>query len=89
MPTYDYRCLACGHDFEAFQKISDPPRARCPRCGKTRSQRRISAPQFILRGNGFYVNDSKSPAPAAKESPKPSAPAAKDAANPAGTPAKK
>jgi predicted nucleic acid-binding Zn ribbon protein len=23
MPTYDYRCPQCGHEYEAFQKISD------------------------------------------------------------------
>ena len=37
MPTYEYVCQKCGHRFELFQKITDPPRKRCPECrGKVR-----------------------------------------------------
>ena len=34
MPTYDYKCDACGHGFERFQGMSEPPLRKCPQCGK-------------------------------------------------------
>jgi len=33
MPTYDYRCDACGHEFELFQSMKDNPKRKCPECG--------------------------------------------------------
>lgn len=57
MPTYDYRCPQCGHEYEAFQKISDQTRAKCPQCG-TRGERRITGGAGIhFKGSGFYVTD--------------------------------
>ncbi|MEO0107734.1 MAG: zinc ribbon domain-containing protein, partial [candidate division WOR-3 bacterium] len=32
MPTYEYRCEKCLNEFEQFQRITDPPVKRCPRC---------------------------------------------------------
>ncbi len=59
MPTYDYRCPQCGHDYEAFQKISDRTRAKCPECG-TRGKRRITGGAGIhFKGPGFYITDYK------------------------------
>ena len=34
MPTYEYRCAACEHEFEEFQSITARVRRKCPRCGK-------------------------------------------------------
>ncbi|MDR1838413.1 MAG: zinc ribbon domain-containing protein, partial [Treponema sp.] len=34
MPTYEYECKDCGHGFEVFQAMSDPPLKECPQCGK-------------------------------------------------------
>ena len=34
MPTYEYRCNACGHEFEQFQSITADPIKVCPKCGK-------------------------------------------------------
>ena len=34
MPTYDYECDACGHEFELFQSITEPVQKKCPKCGK-------------------------------------------------------
>jgi len=34
MPIYDYKCLECGHEFEEFARISDPPATGCPTCGQ-------------------------------------------------------
>lgn len=62
MPTYEYRCPACGRDFELFQRMSDPPGAPCPDCGKT-AERLISAGGGLLfRGEGFYITDYRSDA---------------------------
>jgi putative FmdB family regulatory protein len=60
MPTYDYECLKCGHRFEVFQKMTDKPRKRCPKCrGKLR--RLVgSGAGMIFKGSGFYVTDYRS-----------------------------
>jgi putative FmdB family regulatory protein len=60
MPTYDYECLKCGHRFEIFQKMTDRPRKRCPKCrGKVR--RLVgSGAGMIFKGTGFYVTDYRS-----------------------------
>ncbi len=55
MPTYEYACRDCGHAFEEIHKISDPPIATCPKCGKDTAQRLISQGNFILKGSGWYV----------------------------------
>jgi len=59
MPTYEYVCDACGHEFEEVQKISDPPIDRCPKCKKRKAHRLISQGNFILKGGGWYVTDYK------------------------------
>jgi putative FmdB family regulatory protein len=59
MPTYDYRCPACGHEFEKFEKMNATSRARCPSCGK-RAERVISGGAGLLfKGSGFYITDYK------------------------------
>lgn len=60
MPLYEYECSACKFYVEALQKISDPPIAKCPSCGKDTMQRLISAPVFRLKGAGWYETDFKS-----------------------------
>ncbi|MCD6415920.1 MAG: zinc ribbon domain-containing protein [Planctomycetes bacterium] len=58
MPTYDYKCLACGHEFEAFQNITSAPLKECPKCGKPELKRLIGAGAgIIFRGSGFYATD--------------------------------
>jgi len=60
MPTYEYRCTACRHDFEKFQRMSEEPVAVCPVCGKN-AQRRLSAGAGLLfKGSGFYITDYRS-----------------------------
>lgn len=60
MPTYEYACDSCGHDFEVVQKMSDPAVDVCPECGK-RVRRVLSGGLGIsFKGSGFYVNDSGS-----------------------------
>ncbi len=60
MPTYDYRCKKCNHEFEAFHSMSDEPLKVCPRCKKHSLQRLIGAGAgIIFKGNGFYITDYK------------------------------
>jgi putative FmdB family regulatory protein len=54
MPTYEYRCNGCGHELEAFQKISEPALRECPACGKPELERLISASAFQLKGGGWH-----------------------------------
>jgi putative FmdB family regulatory protein len=61
MPTYDYRCGACGHEFEVFQSISEGRKRKCPRCKKPELERLIGHGAGILfKGGGFYQTDYRS-----------------------------
>lgn len=58
MPTYDYKCDACGHTFELFQSIKANPIKRCPACGKNKVKRLIgTGAGLIFKGSGFYITD--------------------------------
>src|SRR5438093_13446476 len=58
MPTYEYKCDACGHDFEKFQSITASPIRKCPKCGKAKVRRLISTGAgLIFKGSGFYITD--------------------------------
>ena len=60
MPTYDYRCSACGHEFEEFQSITAEPFVLCPHCGKNTLRRVLGAGAgMIFKGSGFYLTDYK------------------------------
>ena len=59
MPTYDYRCTACAHRFEARQSFHDDPVAQCPTCGE-KSERLITTVAVHFKGSGFYKTDYKS-----------------------------
>src|SRR5688500_16590124 len=61
MPTYDYKCDACGHAFEKFQGIKSPLLKRCPACGQNRLKRLIGTGSgVIFKGGGFYQTDYRS-----------------------------
>jgi putative FmdB family regulatory protein len=61
MPTYEYLCQDCSHEFEAFQTITEPPVEICPACGG-HVQRKISGGAgFLFKGSGFYITDYRSP----------------------------
>ena len=57
MPIYAYKCSECGHAKDVLQKISDAPLTVCPSCGKSTFSKQITAPQFQLKGSGWYVTD--------------------------------
>lgn len=61
MPTYDYECQACNHEFEAFQSMTADPLRKCPSCGKLKLQRLIgTGAGVIFKGGGFYETDYRS-----------------------------
>jgi putative FmdB family regulatory protein len=61
MPTYEYICRACGHEFEEFQSIKADPIAVCPKCRKKKVERKISGGgAVIFKGGGFYETDYRS-----------------------------
>jgi len=85
MPTYEYECLKCGRRFDLVQKMTEPPRKRCPRC-RGRVRRLVgTGAGMIFKGSGFYVTDYRSQSykdqkkkesgetPKVKDEPKPKA----------------
>jgi putative FmdB family regulatory protein len=78
MPTYEYSCEACGHDFEEMQSFSAEPLTKCPKCGKKKLRRLFGTGAAVLfKGSGFYETDYRS------ESYKSGEKAEKDATKPA------
>lgn len=68
MPTYEYLCTKCDHEFEKFQAMSDKPLTVCPtelcgmkKWGKGRVKKLIGAGAgLIFKGSGFYITDYRS-----------------------------
>jgi putative FmdB family regulatory protein len=61
MPTYDYVCDSCGHEFEAYEPITAEPRSDCPACKTQQLRRKIGAgAAIIFKGSGFYQTDYRS-----------------------------
>ena len=61
MPTYEYKCDACGHAFEKFQSMSSPTVKKCPVCGKLKVKRLLgTGAGLIFKGSGFYITDYRS-----------------------------
>ena len=61
MPTYDYVCDACKHEFEAFESIKSQPQTDCPECKAPKLRRKIGPGAAILfKGSGFYKTDYRS-----------------------------
>jgi putative FmdB family regulatory protein len=60
MPTYEYACPKCGHQFEQFQSMRDEPLKKCPKCKKTGLKRLVGGGAgLIFKGTGFYITDYK------------------------------
>ena len=68
MPTYEYLCSKCGHQFEKFQSIASEPLTICPKelCGQKKWGRGKIKKQIgagaglIFKGSGFYITDYRS-----------------------------
>ncbi|MBC7624633.1 MAG: zinc ribbon domain-containing protein [Aeromicrobium sp.] len=97
MPIYAYKCATCGHADDVMQKMSDDALTKCPACGAETYSKQVTAPNFALKGSGWYVTDfrggnkpaegaaatEKVAAPASSSESSPSTPAAPSAATPA------
>lgn len=59
MPTYEYECPKCGHTFDVFQKMSDKPSAKCPKCRASADRLIGMGSGIIFKGSGFYHTDYK------------------------------
>jgi putative FmdB family regulatory protein len=60
MPIYDYRCTACGHTFDHVQSHRDNPApAECPKCAQGPVLKFPSAPNFHLKGDGWFGRSKK------------------------------
>lgn len=67
MPTYEYKCDACGGNFEELQSILADPIKKCPLCGKNKARRLLGAGAgLIFRGSGFYTTDYRDKNPGEK-----------------------
>lgn len=61
MPTYDYLCDVCEHEFELFQSISESIKKKCPECGKHKLRRLFgTGGAIVFKGSGFYQTDYRS-----------------------------
>jgi putative FmdB family regulatory protein len=61
MPTYEYECDACGHNFDEFQSYSDELLTKCPKCKKKKLRRLFgTGSSVIFKGSGFYETDYRS-----------------------------
>ena len=58
MPTYQYRCTACDHQFEAVQSFSDASLTTCPACSGA-LRKVFSSVGIVFKGSGFYRTDSR------------------------------
>lgn len=59
MPTYSYRCTACGNEFDIRQSFSDDPLTVCEECGG-KLRKLFHSVGITFKGSGFYRTDSKS-----------------------------
>ena len=60
MPTYEYACQKCGHEFEHFQSMRDEALKKCPKCKKPALKRLVGGGAgLIFKGTGFYITDYK------------------------------
>ena len=68
MPTYEYVCKKCGHEFEAIHSIAAKPLSVCPenlcakkKWGRGKVSKKVSAGAGLLfKGSGFYITDYRS-----------------------------
>ena len=64
MPTYEYVCEACGHDFDVFQSMKDDKLKQCPKCKAMKLKRKIGGGAgIIFHGKGCYCTDFKNSTP--------------------------
>jgi putative FmdB family regulatory protein len=62
MPTYEYECTTCGHQFEAVQSMKDAKLTDCPKeeCPGPVERKLGKGAGIIFKGSGFYITDYRS-----------------------------
>lgn len=50
MPSYDYQCRSCGHEFGARVPVAERDQVKCPRCGAGGLKRRWGVVAALIRG---------------------------------------
>jgi putative FmdB family regulatory protein len=70
MPIYAYKCSACGHADDVLQKVSADALTVCPACNQATYSKQVTAPQFQLKGSGWYVTDFRGGNAPAKDAAK-------------------
>jgi putative FmdB family regulatory protein len=68
MPTYEYVCQKCGHEFEMVRSMAAEPLKTCPKelCaqkkwGRGKVTKKIGGGAGLLfKGSGFYITDYRS-----------------------------
>ena len=60
MPTYEYRCKNCGHEFDVVQSFSDDSLTECPSCHEATLKKVFGNVGITFKGSGFYKTDSRS-----------------------------
>lgn len=84
MPTYAYRCTACGNEFDIYQRFDEESLTTCPVCDAP--LRKLFSPSgIVFKGSGFYRTDSRTQKKSTPSSSSaPSAPAPRPPATPKG-----
>jgi putative FmdB family regulatory protein len=59
MPTYEYKCRQCAHQFEVVQSFSAKPLKKCKECGGQLGKV-FGSIGIAFKGSGFYRTDSRS-----------------------------
>ena len=70
MPTYDYVCDECSHEFEHFQSMSSDKLKECPECEGSLRRLIGAGAGIIFKGSGFYETDYKKKSPASSSESK-------------------
>ena len=60
MPTYEYRCKSCSHQFDIVQSFTDDALTVCPDCGEATLKKVFGNVGITFKGSGFYKTDSRS-----------------------------
>lgn len=68
MPTYEYRCTLCTHQFEKREGFDAPSLQTCPQCGGE-ARRVLYPPPILFKAQGFYVTDNRRPSPVGSSAP--------------------
>ena len=59
MPIYEFICEDCNYKEDLIRKISEPTIISCPKCNGQNFIKQVSAPNFKLKGSGWYETDFK------------------------------